>query len=125
MSKRRFGAAAGLVVVEVEVSDERFPVVGLGGVIVNRHHRGRGHAGAVVTAAIARAEGLGPEFVLLFCHPDRIGLYRKFGFVEVKPPVTVEQANGPVHTTMRTMWRALRPGALWPGGSVAIRSLPF
>jgi predicted N-acetyltransferase YhbS len=121
----RLVAAAGLVVVEVEVSGERLPVVGLGGVIVNRHHRGRGHAAAVLTAAIAHAEGLGPEFMLLFCHPDRMGLYLKFGFSEVKASVTVEQANGPVHVTMRTMWRALRPGALWPGGSVAVRSLPF
>lgn len=121
----RLVAAAGLVVVEVEVSGERLPVVGLGGVIVNRHHRRRGHAAAVVTAAIAHAEGLGPQFMLLFCHRDRMGLYRKFRFVEVEASVTVEQANGRVHMAMRTMWRALRPGALWPGGSVAVRSLPF
>ena len=121
----RLVAAAGLVLTDVEVSGERFAAVGLGGVIVNSHHRGRGHAGAVVTAAIAHAEQLGPELALLFCHPDRMGLYRKFGFAEVTAPVSVEQPSGPVKMTMRTMWRALRPGATWPGGSVAVRGLPF
>lgn len=121
----RLVAAAGIVDVEVELSGERFPVVGLGGVIVNIHHRGQGHARDVVTAAIRHAERLGPEFMLLFCHPDRAGLYRKFGFAEVESSVTVEQADGPVAMTMRTMWRALRPGARWPDGDVAVRGLPF
>ena len=35
-------ASTGIVLVEVEVDRERFPVVGLGGVIVNAQHRGRG-----------------------------------------------------------------------------------
>jgi predicted GNAT family N-acyltransferase len=118
-------ASAGMVVVEAEVGPQRFPVVGLGGVIVNRQYRGRGLARGVVTAALAQAGQLGPEFMLLFCHADRVGLYRKLGFVEVEYPVTVEQPDGPVEMTMRTMWRALRPGALWPDGSVSVCSLPF
>lgn len=118
-------ASAGMVVADVDVGDRRFRVVGLGGVIVNRDHRGRGLAREVVTAALARAQRLGPEFMLLFCHPDRAGLYRKLGFAELDTKVTVEQPDGAVEMTMRTMWRALRPGATWPAGSVAVRSMPF
>lgn len=95
------------------------------GVIVNLHHRGRGLARKVVTAAIARAEPLGPEFMLLFCHADRQGLYRRLGFAAVESSVSVEQPDGPVEMAMRTMWRALRPGVSWPEGNVAVRGLPF
>ncbi len=123
--KGRLVAAAGIVVVEVDVSSEQFPVVGLGGVIVNTRHRGRGHAREVVTAAIAHAERLGPEFVLLFCHADRAALYRKLGFAEIDSTVTVEQPDGAVEMTMRTMWRALRADAAWPDGPVRVRGLPF
>ena len=121
----RLIATAGTVEVEVEVSGKRFPVVGLGGVIVNTHHRGHGHAREVVTAAITHAQRLGPEFMVLFCHSDRTGLYRKFGFAEVESSVTVEQADGRVEMTMVTMWLALRAGARWPDGNVAVGGLPF
>ena len=121
----RLVAAAGVVLVEVETARVRFPAVGLGGVIVNARHRGGGHARAVVTAAILHAEQLGPELMFLFCQPDRVGLYRKFGFAEVSSAVTVEQPGGDVEMPMRTMWRALRAGATWPEGNVAVRGLPF
>ena len=121
----RLVASAGMVLVDVEVAAERFPVVGLGGVIVNMHHRGRGLAREVVTAALAQAEQLGPDFMLLFCHADRVGLYLKFGFAEIDSTVTVEQPDGAVQMPMRTMWRALRPGAMWPEGSVTVHGLPF
>ena len=118
-------ASAGMVVVDVEVSGRRFRVVGLGGVIVNQHHRGRGYARQVVTAALALAEGLGPDFMLLFCHTDRVGLYRKLGFAEVEFETTVEQPDKRVVMPMRAMWRGLRAGATWPDGRVAVLGLPF
>lgn len=121
----RLVASAGMVAVEVEVQRRRFPVVGLGGVIVNAGYRGRGYAREVVNAAIARAELLGPEFMLLFCHADRVGLYRKLGFTEIAGSAAVEQPEGRVAMPMVAMWRALRTGAVWPAGSVAVLGLPF
>ncbi len=118
-------ASTGMVVVDVEVEGEHFPVVGFGGVIVNAHHRGQGFGRQVLEAALAKAGTLGPAFALLFCHADRMGLYRKMGFIEVDAPVTVEQSAGQANMHQRTMWRALRGGAAWPQGPVRLRSLPF
>ena len=121
----RLIAAAGMVTAEVEVAGKRLAVVGLGGVIVNAAYRGRGLAREVVSAAVARAGQSGSEFMLLFCHADRAGLYRKLGFTEVGATVSVEQPAGDVEMPMLTMWRALRPELSWPKGSVAVRCLPF
>lgn len=118
-------ASAGLLVVDVEVAGARFPVVGLGGVIVNRHLRGRGLSLQVLEAALAKAAALGPDFMLLFCHDDRVGLYRRLGFEVVDAEVLVRSGRGEVGMPMRTMWRAVRPGTTWPDGPVAVQSLPF
>jgi predicted N-acetyltransferase YhbS len=121
----RLIASAGMVVVDVEVDSRPFPVVGLGGVIVEAGHRGRGHAREVVTAIITRAEELGPRFMMLFCHADRAGLYRKLGFTEVAAGVTVDQPEGAVTMPMVAMWRGLELDAVWPAGRVAVLGLPF
>jgi predicted N-acetyltransferase YhbS len=121
----RLVASAGMVVAEVEVGGLRFAVVGFGGVIVNARHRGRGLARQVVEAALARARELGPTFAMLFCLPDRVGLYRRLGFVEVSAEVRVKQPDGYAPMPMHTMWRALRDDAEWPEGPVVLQSLPF
>jgi predicted N-acetyltransferase YhbS len=121
----RLVSSAGMLVVEVDVAGERFPVVGLGGVIVNAAHRGRGLARIVVGEAIARAETLGPRFMILFCHPNRQGLYRRLGFEEVERPVLVQQPDAYVDMPMRTMWRALAEAAAWPEGRLTVHGLPF
>lgn len=121
----RLVASTGMLVVDVEVSGERFPVVGIGGVIVNAAFRGRGLAREVVTAALAKARTLGPDFVLLFCHLDRTGLYRRLGFAEIDGAVLVEQPDGDAAMPQRTMWRALREQEIWPEGAVLVHSLPF
>jgi predicted N-acetyltransferase YhbS len=118
-------ANAGLIVVEVEVGGARFPVVGVGGVIVNREHRGRGLSLRVVEAAVAKAATLGPDFAVLFCHEDRTGLYRRFGFEGVGGEVLVDDDGGQIVMAMQTMWRALSSGARWPEGRVVVHSLPF
>ena len=69
----RLIATAGLLVVDVEVGDERISVVGVGSVIVNAAHRGRGLSLRVITAALEMAATLGPEIALLFCRTDRMG----------------------------------------------------
>lgn len=121
----RLVASTGMVVVEVEVGRQRFSVVGIGGVVVNAAHRGRGLAREVVEAAMARARTLGPRFALLFCHQDRAGLYRRLGFAEVDSPVRVQQPDGLSLMPQRTMWRALHRHEDWPAGPVVVRSLPF
>jgi len=121
----RLVASAGMVIVEVEVAGERFPAVGLGGVIVNAAYRGRGLARAVVTAAISKGATLGPRFMILFCHDDRAGLYRRLGFAEQERPVLVQQPDGYAEMPMVTMWRALTPGANWPRGDLTVQDLPF
>jgi GNAT superfamily N-acetyltransferase len=125
----RLVASAGMVVAEVEAGGRRFPVVGFGGVIVNAKHRGRGLARQVVQAALVRARELEgahpPEFAMLFCRPDRAGLYRRLGFVEITTEVRVKQPDGYVPMPLRTMWRALRDDAEWPEGPVVLHSLPF
>jgi predicted GNAT family N-acyltransferase len=121
----RLAASAGLVIAEVEVAGARFEVVGLGGVIVNAERRGRGLARRVVGEALVRAAGMGPAFVVLFCHADRRGLYERLGFAELGWPVTVEQADGVTVMPLRAMTTALRPESSWPAGPVALHGLPF
>jgi predicted N-acetyltransferase YhbS len=124
-SDGRLVASAGLTEVEIEVAGKRFPVVGLGGVIVNAEHRGRGLARQIVEQALARACEMGPRFVVLFCHADRVGLYVRLGFVEIASRVLVQQPHGSQTMPMCTMWRALTPQASWPDGPVEIHGLPF
>jgi predicted N-acetyltransferase YhbS len=121
----RLVASAGMVVLEVEVGGERFPVIGIGGVIVNATRRGRGLAREVVEAALARAGTLGPAFGILFCHADRAGLYERLGFEHVARPVLVEQPDTYAEMPMCTMWRAVSGGARWPKGGLTVHSLPF
>lgn len=121
----RLVASTGLLMVDVEVAGARFPVIGLGGVIVNARYRGRGLAREVVEAALSKASRLGPAFAVLFCLPDRAGLYRRLGFSEIQSRVLIEQPQGFVPMPMVTMWRALAESARWPDGAVTVHSLPF
>ena len=121
----RLVASTGMLVVDVEVQDRRFPVVGVGGVIVNARYRGRGLARQVVEAALTRAQSPGPAFALLFCHEDRAGLYRKLGFLDVVSAVVVKQPDGFKAMPDRTMWHSLRPDATWPSGEVTVHGLPY
>lgn len=72
-------AVAGTIVVEAQVGEARFPVLGIGGVIVRAPFRGRGLARTVVQAVLEKGRGRGAPLALLFCLPDRMGLYRRFG----------------------------------------------
>ncbi len=121
----RLVASTGMVVADVEVEGRRFPVVGIGGVIVSAPYRGRGLARKVVQVALARARRLGPRFSILFCHEDRAGLYRRLGFIELHDGVLVEQPGGYAPMTQQTMWIALHGEESWPPGEVVVCSLPF
>jgi predicted N-acetyltransferase YhbS len=121
----RLLASAGLVIAEVKAGERRFPVAGLGGVLVHAAVRGRGLGHQVVEAALERARTMGPEFAMLFCLPNRVGFYLRLGFAEIPVAVEVKQPVGHATMPLRTMWRALRDGASWPEGAVALQTLPF
>ncbi len=118
-------AATGMVEAEAEVAGERFPVIGIGGVIVSARHRGGGLARRVVEAALETASGEAADFAVLFCREDRAGLYRKLGFRRVEDEVLAEQPNGVAVMPHWTMWRPLHADAAWPPGRVMIHGLPF
>ena len=122
----RLLAAAGLVVVEVQFGAQRpIPVVGVGGVIVTRSHRGRGFGRRVISEALRRAEAMGPEIAMLFCRAENAGLYRRHGFAEVPQPVLVDQPDRIVEMSGVTMWRPLKVGARLPDGIVKVNGPPF
>jgi GNAT superfamily N-acetyltransferase len=118
-------ASTGWVIADAQVGAERFAVVGIGGVIVRAEFRGRGLAREVVEAAIVRAHVVDAPFALLFCRPDRAGLYERLGFTGVQGDVVVEQPDGAAVMPLETMWRPLQPGARWPEGPLRVHSLPF
>jgi predicted N-acetyltransferase YhbS len=118
-------ASTGWVLTQAQVAEERFAVAGIGGVIVRAAFRGRGLARRVVEAAIVRAQASGVPFAVLFCRPDRAGLYQRLQFTRVEGDVLVEQPGGQVVMPLQTMWRALQPGLNWPEGRLVLHSLPF
>jgi GNAT superfamily N-acetyltransferase len=113
----------GLLVAPVHAGEETFDVVGVGGVIITRTHRGQGLLRALLEAALAR--DLGPERALLWCTRANAAIYSRLGFLELEVPVTVEQPAGPYAVTVPTMWRPLRAGVTWPAGDVRVPGLPF
>jgi predicted N-acetyltransferase YhbS len=121
----RLVASASWVIVDVEAGGQPLQVVGLGGVIVGRPHRGKGYARAILEPWLERAATLGPAFATLFCSHENEALYARFGFTAVGEPVTADQPGGPVDMDGAFMWRPLRGGATWPEGPVRVRGLPF
>jgi predicted N-acetyltransferase YhbS len=113
----------GLLIAPIRVGDETFDVLGVGGVIVTRSHRGQGVLRPLLEAALGR--DLGPDRALLWCSAENAEIYARFGFEHVSAPVTVEQPDGPYVMPMPTMWKPLRPGVEWPDGSVTVPDLPF
>ena len=79
----------------------------------------------MLEAALAKAATLGPEFIVLFCHEDRMGLYRRLGFEDVHTDVLVDYHGDRIAMPMHTMWRALTADARWPEGRVELRGPPF
>jgi GNAT superfamily N-acetyltransferase len=121
----RLVAATGLVVVDVEAGREAFPVVGVGAVIVSKAQRGCGLMRRVLDAALEAAPSLGPERAMLFCSPENVARYARFGFHEIDSPVVAQQPAGPVEMPPAAMWRPLHPGATWPAGPVRLTGPPF
>lgn len=125
-TRGRLVAVAGLVIAGVEVACAgRFEVVGLGSLLVNQSLRGRGLMARLVEPLLKLAQGMGPDFAMIFCRPELVGVYEHLDFREIHAPVWAEQGRGPVKMTLPAMWRALSAGAAWPPGRVDVHGLPF
>jgi predicted N-acetyltransferase YhbS len=109
----------GLTLADVEVGEQRFQVVGVGGVIVTRSRRGQGLLRPVFEAALAR--DLGPDRAMLFCLAKNAPIYERFGFSAIDAPVVA----GGQDMSGEAMWKPLRPGVTWPSGPVNLPQLPF
>jgi predicted N-acetyltransferase YhbS len=119
-------AVAGSLLVEVEVEgSDRFPVVGLGGLIVASRHRRAGLGGRLVQRLLEIASEMGPALAMLFCSPALVDRYRRQGFQVIEAPVFADQPDGRIEMPMEAMWRPLRDGASWPQGRVDVLGLPF
>jgi predicted N-acetyltransferase YhbS len=112
-------AHVGLTLADVEIGEHRFQVTGVGGVIVNRDHRGQGRLTPLLEAALAR--DLGPDRAMLFCLAKNAPIYERFGFIRVAAPVIA----GGQDMGDEAMWKPLKPGATWPSGPVNLPQLPF
>jgi predicted N-acetyltransferase YhbS len=112
-------AHVGLTLADVEIGAERFTVVGVGGVVVNRSYRGQGRLRPLMDAALAR--GLGPERAMLFALAKNQPIYERFGFARIDARVSA----GGQDMSGQAMWKPLRGGVAWPGGPVNLPQLPF
>jgi predicted GNAT family N-acyltransferase len=122
----RLVAAAGVVVAAIEIAGAAgFKVVGVGSVIVTRSLRGQGLLSRLVEPLMRLAEEMGPDRAMLFCRPELVALYRRWGFVEIAAPVGADQPDGRIEMPQAAMWRPLRHGAEWPPGRVDVVGLPF
>jgi predicted GNAT family N-acyltransferase len=119
-------AMAGLVLSDVRVAvAPAFQVAGIGGVIVTKAARGRGLARMMIERLLEIAVELEAERAVLFCLPENVGLYAKFGFQPIAQPVWAQQPEGPIEVPMRAMWKALACARTWPEGRVEVLGEPF
>ncbi len=119
-------AHAGWVPADVRVeTGGTLPVVGLGGVMVHRDHRGRGLGHRLVAAAMERMGRLERPVGLLFCRPVRIPFYDRLGWHPLTSQVTADQSAGPIVMPLVTCWTPLRVGATVPDSPLHVEGLPF
>jgi GNAT superfamily N-acetyltransferase len=120
-------ANAALVWRTVTVGDggQRIPVAGLGSVVTRPEARGRGHATAAITAALAFARReWGVEFAMLFCRPELVPFYERIDFASLPPPILIDQPGGKIASPTRVLVRPLasRP---WPPGPIDVNGPPW
>jgi predicted GNAT family N-acyltransferase len=121
----RLLAFAGSLIAEVQVGGSALTVLGIGGVFVHPNVRGQGLVGRMLALLMPAGEEPPADRAMLFCRPPLTGLYEPLGFRELEQPVSVAQPDGRVEMPLRTMWRPLRDGVVWPAGPVSLPGLPF
>jgi predicted GNAT family N-acyltransferase len=122
----RLLAAGGAVLAEVKIEQEPpFQVVGLGGLIVTHSARGRGLAHLLFERLLELASEFEAQRAMLFCRPQLMPLYGKFGFLPIDAPVWADQPGGRIEMPLPAMWKALDSDAIWPSGRVELLGEPF
>jgi predicted N-acetyltransferase YhbS len=122
----RILAHAGWVPADVRAgTGKQLPIVGLGGVMVHRDHRGRGLGHRVVSAAMERMGRLGRPVGMLFCRTQRVPFYERLGWQALAAPVTADQPSGAVVMPLVTCWTPLTDGATVPTSELHVEGLPF
>ena len=119
-------AVGGVAVAPVEIAGHGTrEVVGVGGVVVAPAWRRRGVGLAVMDAVGALADTAGPDWAMIFCREELVGLYERRRYHRIADPVWVDQPEERIVMPLPAMWRPVRPGATWPRGRVDLRGLPF
>ncbi|MGH9081058.1 MAG: GNAT family N-acetyltransferase [Acidimicrobiales bacterium] len=122
----RMIAHAGWVPADLRVaSGEQLRIVGLGGVMVHREHRGNGLGHRLVAETMARMGRLGRPVGMLFCRPQRVAFYERLGWHPTGEPVTADQPGGPVVMPLMTCWTPFAEGAVLPHSALHVEGLPF
>jgi GNAT superfamily N-acetyltransferase len=122
----RLLGAGGWSRVEVEVDGHgRFPVIGVGALIVRRELRGSGLATPIIEGLRERVAETGVTRRMLLCDAHLVALYTRWAYRPIEDPVWVDQPAGRVRWPLHAMWRPELPGARWPAGTVRVKGLPF
>ena len=119
-------AHAGWVPADVRATTgEQLRIVGLGGVMVHRDHRGNGLGHRLVAAAMQQMARVGRPVGMLFCRTQRVPFYESLGWHPLAVPVTADQPSGPVVMPLVTCWTPLSEGATVPESELHVEGLPF
>ena len=122
----RLVAAAGAVLADARIGQAPpVAVIGFGGLFVTRHARGRGAARLLLERLLELAGGQEARYAMLFCLPELMALYARFGFRPIDAPLWAEQPDGRIEIPLRAMWRALGGAPSWPSGRVELVGEPF
>ncbi|HEV3282384.1 MAG TPA: GNAT family N-acetyltransferase [Acidimicrobiales bacterium] len=122
----RIIAHAGWVPADIgAASGEQLQVVGLGGVMVHRAHRGNGLGHQLVAAAMERMGRLGPPVGMLFCRTERVPFYQSLGWHPMEDRVTADQPSGRVEVPLVTCWTPFLEGGSLPDSALHVDGLPF
>jgi GNAT superfamily N-acetyltransferase len=121
----RPAGVVGIMTSEVEAGGQRFPVAGVGSLMVTAALRRQGLGGKLLERILELAAAMGPEHAMLFCKRSLVERYARAGFIEIEAPVFADQPEGRTEVPLEAMWRPLRDGAGWPAGRVDVLGLPF
>jgi aminoglycoside 2'-N-acetyltransferase I len=116
----------GLVVREIEQDGVIKRIGGIGGVMTHPARRGQGLAGLALQEAAQRFNAdLQVAYALLFCRPQLIALYERYGWKLFQGALFVEQPHGRIafseHNPMTLDIREPAPRQ----GSIDLRGLPW
>ncbi|MCN9241068.1 GNAT family N-acetyltransferase [Streptomyces sp. RY43-2] len=99
-------------------------VAGLGSVLVDPAHRGRGIARTMISVAVEHARAAGAETVMLICLPEQVPFFTRLGWRQIFAAVTLQQPAAVRPCPLSTMTYDLTDLPR-PSISVDLQGLPF